>query len=1229
MFKPVTRMLFAGAILALPVAMVSADVNPNAGMIRYPDVGPTHIVFMYANDLWLVPREGGQAVPLSSPAGSETFPRFSDDGQTIAFSGNYDGNTDIYTIPVGGGIPTRVTHHPAGELLSGWTPDGKLIFSSNSHSGLARAPRLFTVNSEGGLPVQLPVPYGVAGTISEDGVWLAYTPHNRDSRTWKRYRGGMASDIWLFNLNDLSSEKITDWEGTDSQPMWHGSKVYYMSDGGDEHRLNIWSYDTRSKKREQITRFTDYDIKWPSIGPGDNGEGEIVFQNGSSIYLLNLRKKTPYPVNISIPGDRPSIRTRAVDVSKFIQGWGASATGKRAVIQARGDIWTAPADKGEPRNLTHTSGIAERDPSWSPDGRWIAYFSDATDEYELYITQSDGKGETKQLTSDGTKFRFNPVWSPDSKMITFTDKGGSLYLHTIEAGETTFIAANPFAGSIPTISWSHDSRWLAYDHFNDDVNHNSIWIYNVESGETTRVTDPMFDCQNPAFDRKGDYLYYKSARVFAPTYSDLPNDSTFVYKGSEVLLAVPLRKDMDYVWAPESDEESWGDEEETDEDETEDDAEEDDDSEEDDAKPAEDDGVSGSWSGVVEVPDMGLVDMTLTLTLQSDGNVSATLSTAMFSGSGEGTYDAASGSLILTISIDQGPVITFEVTLSGDSMTGTVTSDEGDDADINFTRSSSGGGGDENDNGKSGKSEKARETVDIDFDGFERRAIQLPVKSGMFGQLAVNHKNQLIFVRRSSGPGGDGSAIKLYDITDKKKEEKEVAKGGAFDMTGDGKKLLVVKGGSASMQKASAGGKGKNIKTSGMTAYIDPHQEWTQMFNDTWRIFRDYFYLENMHGVDWPAMRERYGVMVDDCVSRDDLNFVIGELIAELNCGHSYRGGGDLERATSVGVGMLGCDYELDNGAYRITKIHEGGVWDSDARGPLSQPGVDVNEGDYLLAINGTPLDATRDPWSAFIGLSGKVVSLTVSEKPEIDDEAREVLVKPIGSESNLRYRSWIEANRAYVEKMTDGKIGYIYVPNTGINGQNDLFRQFFGQQGKEGLIIDERWNGGGQIPTRFVELLNRPNTNYWAVREGKDWAFPPDSHQGPKCMLINGMAGSGGDMFPWLFKQAGLGKLIGMRTWGGLVGLSGNPRLIDNGFVGVPTFGFYESDGTWGIEGHGTDPDIEVIDDPALMVTGGDPQLDAAIEHMLQEIETNGYHPPARPESPDRSGMGVREEDK
>lgn len=1118
------RVLFAICLAcSLPLLAGSDEtVRPHAGMLLYPDVSATDIAFVYANDIWLVSREGGTARPLASPPGQEQFPRFNAAGDRIAFIGNYEGNRDLYTIPVTGGIATRVTYHPAGEVLCDWTPDGRLLFHTNAWSGLGRQRMLYTVAASGGMPDKVPVPYGAAGAISADGTWLAYTPHNRDTRTWKRYRGGMASDVWLYNLKSGESKKITDWEGTDTQPMWQGQTIYYLSDQGSTHRLNIWSYDTRSGKRNAVTKYAAYDVKWPSIGPGPKGRGEIVFQLGPELMLLDLASSKVRPVDVVIPGDRPAIRPKLVDVHERITNPRISSTGKRAVVEARGDIWTLPAEHGSPRNLSRSSGVAERDPAWSPDGQWIAYFSDQGGEYQLYVRQSDGAGEARQVTHFEDGFLSNSNWSPDSKWVTFNDNLGRMHLHSMESNETKVIQASPY-GSPGRPAWSHDSRWFAYTNSTDN-RQSAIYIYDVKSGDSHQVTSGMFNDSWPTFDRKGDYLYFASQRDFSsPIYEDV--GTTFVYSGLDRLYAVPLRKDVPSPLAPKSDEEKWK-------------------------------------EGKAEKPE-------------------------------EETAESTSGD-------EQKPA----------------------ESDAKPAEESKSGG-----MAAKGKSPKA---VEIDLDGFERRAVQLPVDNGNFALLAVNDKGQLLYVR-APARGIDGRpSVKILDLSkDEKKEDTVIDGVGGFDLSADGKMILVSQQRRLAVLKAAPKQKIEHaIDVSSMRSLIDPREEWDQIFHDAWRMERDFFYDPNMHGVDWQGVHDQYAAMLPDCVTREDVGYVISEMISELNVGHAYYGGGDTEDQPRLAVGLLGADFELADGAYRISGIVEGAPWDVDARGPLSQPGVDVKEGDYLLEVNGMPLDTSKDPYAAFQGMAGKTVVLTVSDHPSLDDQAREVVVELERSESRLRFRNWIEDNRKKVEEASGGRVGYIYVPDTGVNGQNNLFRQFYGQLDKDALIVDERWNGGGQIPTRFIELLNRKATNYWARRYGEDWVWPPDSQQGPKCMLINGMAGSGGDAFPAYFRQAGLGKLIGTRTWGGLVGISGSPALVDGAAVRAPSFAFYELNGTWGIEGHGVDPDIEVIDDPSLMRDGGDPQLQAAIDLMLKELKEHPFHKPNRPPYPNRSGMGIKPDD-
>ncbi len=1068
---------------------------PHGGMLRYPDISDEHIVFSYGDDLWVVADEGGVATPLASPVGLERNPRFSPDGERIAFVGNYDGNTDLYTVDVAGGVPFRVTHHPTRELLTDWTAQDELLYHTRGTAGSSRQNMLFTVSPAGGLPTQLPVPFGSWGALSPDGKRIAYSPTSRVGRSWKRYQGGLASDLWLLDLASGDARALTSFAGTDVMPMWRGESIYFLSDAGENHRLNLWVIGADGSGLRQVTNY-DADVQWPAIG-GDR----IVFVVGDSMRVLDLASEADRIVEVRVPGAKPLLREQWVDASEFIENYTISPSAKRLGLEARGDLWTVPAKKGTPRNLTRSSGVFEREPEWSPDGRWIAFMSDETGEYELYVIQSDGKGERRRVTTNAAPFRYALTWSPDSKWICYVLKGGYLELVNVETGEITRIDQDPFAQYSETLdaNWSHDSAWIAYTKGQPgSISSSSIYLYELATKTSTQVTSDYFPQHEPCFDRAGDYLYYIGRGSFTPEYSEL--DSTWIYTKSDVLHIVPLRADMASPFAPMSDEEAWGDDDEQD------------------AVSEDDDKAEGA-----------------------------------------------------EVAGDAGP-------------------------------------------------------LKVDFKGFEARSIRLPIAAGKFRSLAVNDGGALLYMRRKA----DDSPIMLFDVAADDPEEKVViADVDGFGLTAKGDQLIYLKGSNVYIAPATADAKGEQISTSGLSVMIDPRAEWAQILRDAWRLQRDFFYVENMHGVDWDGVYTKYSALLEDATSRRDLGFLIGEMIAELNVGHAYSRGGDVENPMERNTGLLGVDFSLENGAYRIATIYQGGVWDSDARGPLSQPGVDVNEGDYLLAVNGVALDVSQDPWAAFGGLAGKIITLTVSAKPVMDDEAREVVVEALSSERNLRYRSWIEGTRRYVEEKSGGKVGYIYVPSTGRDGQSDLVRQFFPQLDKQALIIDDRWNGGGQIPTRFIELLNRPVVNYWARRDGTDWTWPNDGHHGPKCMLINGAAGSGGDAFPAYFRAMDLGKLIGTRTWGGLVGISGNPGLIDGAFMSVPTFGYYDKDGTWAIEGHGVDPDIEVIADPTLMKDGADPQVDAAIELMLREIEAKGYQAPKRPAAPDRSGMGIAEEDR
>ncbi len=1078
--------VLAGALL---FAAGAAEAQVDARLLRQPDVSATEIAFVYGGDIWVVSKEGGVAFRLSTPMGEESFPRFSPDGQQIAFTGNYDGNEDVFVVPTKGGLPTRLTHHPDPDRMIDWYPDGRdILFATPMTSEKQRFNKLYRVPVTGGLPEVLPVPYGEFGAISPDGATLAYMPLSRDFRTWKRYRGGTTPDIWLFGLSDSRARNLTLNDANDGQPMWHGSTLYFLSDRDANYRANIWAYELDTDTVRQVTHFEDFDIHFPAIGPDD-----LVFENGGRLFVMDLATETARPIDVKVVTDRATLRPRPVKVGDQLTNGDISPSGKRAVLAARGEIFSLPAEHGVVRNLTRTSAFAERHPAWSPDGDMIAYFSDRTGEYELTVRPADGSGEEKTLTELGPGFRYTPMWSPDSRKIAFIDNEQVIQVFDFESETVNKVDEGlwMFEGALRNfeVSWSADSRWVAYSR--GLINRqNAIFLYDSDADERHQVTSGFVTSYSPAFDPEGKYLYYLCDGSFQPSYSAF--DNTWVYANPTQIMAVPLRTDVASPVAPRNDVEDNGD----------------------DQKEKSDDAET------------------------EDGEV-----------------------------------------------------EKKDDA-----------------------TPKKVETVKIDLEGFEARAVVLPPEAGLYRSLKAV-KGKVLYQRRPrTGSDSEEAAIVFWDLEDR--EEKTILDDAdGYGVSADGKKMIVISNDKVVIVDVGPGQKmDKPLATSSMEMTVDPAEEWRQIFNDAWRIERDYFYDPNMHGVDWGALRERYGSLLDDVITRWDLNFVIGELIAELNTSHSYRGGGDVERGEQRGVGLLGVDWELAGGAYRIARIITAAPWDTEVRSPLAEPGVDVSEGDWVLAVNGTPIDPSTNPWAAFEGLADTTIILTVNDKASFDG-AREVLVETLGSEARLRNLAWIEANRRKVDEATGGRVGYIYVPDTAGDGQSELYRMFVPQFSKDGLIVDERFNSGGQIPDRFVELLNRPLYNFWAVRDGVDWQWPPISHTGPKVMLINAWSGSGGDAFPYYFRAAGLGPLIGTRTWGGLIGISGSPPLIDGGGVTAPTFSFYNLDGEWDVENQGVAPDIEVVDDPSLMLNGGDPQLDRAIAEVLKAL---GENPPIRPERPE-----------
>lgn len=1082
LFRLLVFLLLFG--LAAPLAYSQVD----ARMLRYPDVSASHVTFVYAGDVWVAPKAGGTAQRLSSPRGEEMLPRFSPDGRHIAFSANYDGNTDVYVVPSRGGDATRLTYHPMTDRVVDWTPDGEVLFASSRKSGRQRFNQFYRIDRDGGLPQQLPVPYGEFGAVSPDGGTLAFTTLDRTFRTWKRYRGGTAPDIWLFDLESYEATNITDNDANDSFPMWHGTTLYFLSDRGPNLRANLWATDTETGETRQVTDFADFDVTFPAMGPSD-----IVFEAGGRLYLLDLATETSREIAIDVATDRAARKPRTVDVSGLIQNGQISPSGKRALFEARGEIFTVPAEHGPIRALTQSSGSAERYPAWSPDGEHVAFFSDATGEYELTIVPATG-GEPRTVTDLGPGYRYQPYWSPDSRKIAFIDQAMKIWVHDLDADRTTEVDQGfyMFHGPLSafTVSWSPDSRWLAYDR-GLDSRLEAAFLYDTERGERHQVTSGYYNASSPTFGPDGQYLYYLSNQAFSPVYSDL--DNSFVYPNTTRLVAVPLQADAPSPLAPRNDVEE-------------------------------------------------------------------------------------------------------------------VESEEEDNSDAE----------------EDGEEEDGTEAVEIDLEGLEMRAVVLPPDAGNYGNLRAA-SGKLVYNRYPrSGSGENGAAIVYYDL--EAREEKTVMEnGGAFELSHDGEKLLVIANGQwGIVSLAPDQSVDTPLRTGELETVLDPVAEWRQIFNDAWRLERDYFYDTGLHGVDWNAMRTRYGALVEDAATRWDVNQVLGDLIGELDASHTYRGGGDTEDTEQRNAGLLGVDWEIADGAYRIAQIIEGAPWDAEVRSPLRQPGVDVQEGTYVLAVNGRPLDAETSPWAVFDGLAGEAVLLTVNDRPT-QSGAREVLIETLTpqQETRLRHLAWIEANRQRVDEASGGRVGYIYVRSTGIDGQNELVRQFTAQYTKDALIIDERFNSGGQIPDRFIELLDRDPLAYWAVRDGKDWQWPPVAHFGPKVMLINGWSGSGGDAFPDYFRRAELGPLVGERTWGGLIGISGAPSLVDGGVVTAPTFRMYTPGGEWFKEGYGVDPDVEVVGDPGELARGRDPQLEAGIEIALRQLQEQPYVRPARPAREDRVAPG------
>ncbi|HEY7184718.1 MAG TPA: PDZ domain-containing protein [Blastocatellia bacterium] len=1075
-------------------------------LMRQPTMSRTQIVFSYAGDLWIAPRGGGEASRLTTGVGNETSPQFSPDGATVAFTGEYDGDVDLYTIPASGGVPRRVTYHPGADALAGWTPDGKqLLFASQRASSSARFARLFTIPVDGAFPNEIPLPMGYAGSYSPDGTMLAYEPIPRGFGAWKRYRGGMASQIWIANLGDSAVEKIPRSDSNDFNPMWVGAKVYFLSDRSGP--ITLYAYDTKTKKVAQLVQNDGLDIKSASAGP----EG-IIYEQFGSLNIYDLKSGKSKPVNITINGDMLSLRPKYEKVGTRISNAAISPTGARAVFEARGEIISVPAEKGDARNLTNTTGVAERDPSWSPDGKWIAYFSDESGEYDLRLRDQKGMGEVKKINlGNPPSFFYSPTWSPDSKKIAYSDKRLNIWYVDIEKGQPVKVDTLSRGFSL-TASWSPDSRWLAYSKPLKSW-YNAVFAYSLEDGKSSQITDGLSDALYPVFDKGGKYLYFTASTDIGPSVFGFDMSSYSHRTTRSVYLAV-LKKTDSSPLAPESDEEKVAEE-----------------------KPAEKpsekkDGETGG---------------------QSDKEKE-----------GDKKPDAA-----------QAPA-------------------------------------------KPGDKKEPPKVV-IDFDNIGQRILALPPPNRNYVGLAAGKPNTLFIVEVPDG--AQGATLHKFDL-EKRKFEKALDNINGFDLSANGEKMLYrmrqnwfIAATATLGTPAFKPGEGR-IKTEDMEVYVDPRAEWDQMYRETWRIERDFFYAPNYHGLDLQATAKKYEPYLASLAHRADLNYLFTEMLGELSVGHLYVQGGDVPDPKRVPGGLLGADYKIENGHYRFTRVYNGENWNPNLRAPLTQPGVNVVAGEYLLAVKGRNLTAGDNIYSFFESTAGKQVVIKVGPNPD-GSGSREVTVVPIQNEIGLRNLAWIEENRRNVDKMSDGKLAYIYLPDTAGGGYTFFNRYYFSQLDRQGAVVDERFNSGGQAADYVIDYLKKPLMSYWAVRDGDDWREPFGVMPGPKAMLINEYSGSGGDYLPYMFRRAQVGPLIGKRTWGGLVGIGGYPNLMDGGSVTAPHFAFYTPEGKWEIENHGVAPDVDIEFDPKAWREGRDVQLEKAVSWLMEELKKNPPKPSQRPPYP------------
>ncbi len=1082
----------------IPLLVLLFAVVASAGtkLLRFPDIYGDHVIFVYGGDLWKASDEGGTAVRLTAHPGLELFPKISPDGRWIAFTGQYDGDEQVYVMPSSGGVPTQLTYYPArGPLpdrwgfdhqVYGWTPDSKRILfrSTREYWGPAQG-RLYTVSIDGGLPVALPMPVSGAGDLAPEGDRLAYSPLFRDFRTWKRYQGGWAQDLYIFYPATNETRRVTDHVRTDRDPMWVGNDLYFASDR--DGTLDLFRHDARGRTRK-VTDFDQWDVRWPS----SDGERRIVFELNGELQILDADSGKTRSLDITVPDDGVHRRPRRVSAEKLIEGGALSPKGERALFVARGDVFSAPIEKGYTRNLTQSSDAHERLATWSPDGRWIAYVSDRGGEEQVWVVDHEAAGPARQLT-EGARGRLGFLsWSPDSRKIAFSDYGGRLWSLTVE-DKTVRQVADDTWGQISDYTWSPDSGWLAFS-LQTTERTSSLHLWNDRDGQLTKVTRDLFDERLPEWDPDGNYLFYLSNRSFAPQISSVE----WNYAGARMtsVFAMALRKDVEHPFPPESDE--------------------------------------------VEVSEQ----------------------------------------------------------------------DDADDKD------------DEDEEEK--KEEPAeREALEIDLDGLAQRVARAPIAAENYAGIFAK-KGHLLLVEVPPFYYGRqaGSKTKLHVFSMKDRKLDTLAEGvNGLSLSADGEKVLVRQGSSWNRYDAKPKGADskKAVSTKGLMAEVEPRREWETVFDEVWRRYRDFFYAENMHGYDWQALRERYRPWLDHVAHRWDLNYVIGEMIAELTVGHAYIMGGDYQIPERPKVALPGAQFKLDesSGRYRLARILGGQNEEAKYRAPLTEIGVDARAGDFVLAVDGEPLRAPENPYKFLRHKADRPVRLTLASSAD-GAETREVELQPISNESSLRYLAWVTANREKVDAATDGQVGYLHIPDMSASGIYEWIKYFYPQMRKKGLVVDVRGNGGGNVSQMILARLQRELLGTRFSRHNDHPAtYPETVFHGHLVCLISENSASDGDIFPARFQKAGLGPLIGKRTWGGVIGITNRGPLLDGGTVFVPEFATNDTAGRYIIENEGVSPDIEVENDPASVIAGRDPQLERGIEEVMRMIRDNPLPLPARPADP------------